>query len=250
MFGLKQGWACLFGGIMLALMLGSAIVWPHHALVARYDFLAVAALAVQIAMLGLKLESVEEAKVILVFHIVGTAMEVFKTHVHSWVYPESSLLHIGGVPLYSGFMYASVGSYIARVRRIFRMNFSHYPPVWMTWILALGIYANFFADHWRIDLRWVLFILSALLFGRTWTYFTPDRIERRMPFLLSGVLVSAFIWLAENLGTFSRSWTYPSQAHAWSPVNPQKIGSWFLLAVISFVLVSLVQKPQRSQPVQ
>jgi len=28
----------------------------------------------------------EEAKVILVFHIVGTVMEVFKTHVGSWVY--------------------------------------------------------------------------------------------------------------------------------------------------------------------
>ena len=52
----------------------------------------------------------EEAKVILAFHLVGTAMELFKTHMGSWEYPEPSLLRIGGVPLFSGFMYAAVGS--------------------------------------------------------------------------------------------------------------------------------------------
>jgi uncharacterized membrane protein YoaT (DUF817 family) len=246
MFGLKQGWASLFGGAMLALLFGTSLIWPPHALIARYDFLAVAALAVQVAMLGLKLESLEEAKVIFVFHIVGTVMEVFKTHVGSWVYPEPSLLRIGGVPLFSGFMYACVGSYIARVQRIFRMRFSNYPPTWSAWLLAAGIYANFFLDHWKIDLRWGLFAFAAVIFWRTWTCFTPDRVQRRMPFLLSGVLVSVFIWLAENLGTFSRTWIYPSQAHAWSPVHIQKVGSWFLLAIISFVLVSLVHRPERS----
>ena len=246
MFGLKQGWACLFGGIMLALLFGTSLVWPKHAPVARYDFLACAALIVQAAMLRFKLESWEEAKVILVFHIVGTAMEVFKTHVGSWIYPEPSLLRIGGVPLFSGFMYASVGSYIARIIRIFRIAFSAYPPPWTTWLFALGIYANFFADHWKIDLRYVLFALAALLFWRTWFYFTPDRARRRMPFLVGGVLVSLFIWLAENVGTFSRTWLYPSQAHVWSPVGFQKVGSWFLLTLISFVLVSLVHRPERS----
>jgi uncharacterized membrane protein YoaT (DUF817 family) len=246
MFGLKQGWACLFGAVMLALLFGSALVWPQHALIARYDFLACAALAVQVAMLGLKLESLEEAKVILIFHVVGTAMEVFKTHVGSWVYPEPSLLRIGGVPLFSGFMYASVGSYMARILRIFRISFSAYPRPWTTWLLAAGIYANFFADHWRIDLRWGLFAFAALLFWRTWFYFTPDRARRRMPFLLGGVLVSVFIWIAENVGTFSRTWLYPSQAHAWSPVGFQKVGSWFLLTLISFVLVALVHRPERS----
>jgi uncharacterized membrane protein YoaT (DUF817 family) len=246
MFGLKQGWACLFGAIMLVLLFGSNLVWPAHAPIARYDFLVCAALTVQVAMLGLKLESWEEAKVILVFHLVGTAMEVFKTYVGSWVYPEPNLLRIGGVPLFSGFMYASVGSYMARILRIFRVTFSSYPPVWSTWLLALGIYANFFADHWKIDARYILFAFAALLFWRTWFYFTPDRTRRRMPFLLGGVLVSVFIWLAENVGTFSRAWIYPSQAHAWSPVGFQKVGSWFLLTLISFILVALVHRPERS----
>ena len=249
MFGLKQGWACLFGAIMLALLFGTSLVWPQHAPIARYDFLVCAALAVQVVMLGLKLESWEEAKVILVFHVVGTAMEVFKTHVGSWVYPEPSLLRIGGVPLFSGFMYASVGSYLARVWRIFRFSFTHYPPPWTTWLLGAGVYVNFFTDHWLFDARYVLFVVAAVIYFRTWVCFTPDRAQRKMPFLLGLVLVSLFIWFAENIGTFSRAWIYPSQAQAWAPVGFQKIGSWFLLTVISFVLVALVHRPERSSEV-
>ena len=43
-------------------------------------------------MLAFRLETWEEAKVIFVFHVVGTAMEIFKTSVGSWIYPEPSLL--------------------------------------------------------------------------------------------------------------------------------------------------------------
>ena len=28
-FGIKQAWACLFGGIMLALLLGTHLLWRH-----------------------------------------------------------------------------------------------------------------------------------------------------------------------------------------------------------------------------
>jgi len=52
---------------------------------------------------------------------------LFKTSAGSWLYPEPSLLRIGGVPLFSGFMYAAVGSYIARVWRICDFRFTHYP---------------------------------------------------------------------------------------------------------------------------
>ena len=76
--------------------------------------LLLAAVAIQIAMLAFRLETFEEARVIFVFHVVGTVMEIFKTSVGSWLYPEPSLLRIGGVPLFSGFMYAAIGSYIAR----------------------------------------------------------------------------------------------------------------------------------------
>jgi len=245
MFGLKQGWACLFGGLMLALLVGTHLFWPSQGgLIPRYDFLVIAAVAIQLAMLGFRLESLEEARVILVFHIVGTIMELFKTAHGSWIYPEPSWLRIGDVPLFSGFMYAAVGSYIARVQRIFDIRFRHYPPLWTTWVLAAAIYINFFSHHWLPDVRLVLFVATAVLFGRGWFYFTPDRRRRSMPFLLGFLLVAVFIWFAENLGTYARAWTYPDQADGWTPVSLAKLGSWFLLMMISVVLVSLVRRPQ------
>ena len=111
---------------------------PEDASLHRYDFLTLAAIAIQVAMLAFKLETLGEAKVILIFHMVGTVMELFKTAAGSWIYPEDSFLHIGAVPLFSGFMYASVGSYIARVWRIFDFSFSNYPNPALTWLLALA----------------------------------------------------------------------------------------------------------------
>ena len=243
-FGVKQAWACVFGGLMLALLVGSHLLWPENAPIARYDFIFIGALAIQAAMLILKLESWEEARVIFLFHIVGTVMELFKTYQGSWIYPEESLLRIGMVPLFSGFMYSAVGSYIARIWRIFDIRFRHYPPLWTTWVLAAAIYVNFFAHHWLPDIRIGLFVLTAVLFGRGWFYFTVDRTRRSMPFLLGFGLVAAFIWLAENLGTFARAWIYPSQADGWHMVSINKLGAWFLLMLISVVLVSLVHKPE------
>ena len=110
-FGAKQAWACLFGGLMCALLLGTHWWYPKDALLARYDFLTLAALGIQAALLLLRMETWAEAKVILMFHAVGTVMEIFKTSAGSWIYPEANLLRIGGVPLFTGFMYAAVGSY-------------------------------------------------------------------------------------------------------------------------------------------
>lgn len=83
-FGFKQGWACLFGGLMLGMLIVSKLIWQPHWPMARYDALLVAAFLVQAAMLALKLETWEEAKVIFLFHLVGTAMAVFKTAMGSW----------------------------------------------------------------------------------------------------------------------------------------------------------------------
>lgn len=245
LFGFKQGWACLFGGLMLALLLATHLFYPAGAPLHRYDFLTLAAVAIQIAMLALRLESPREALVICAFHLIGTIMELFKTHAGSWVYPEASLLHIGPVPLFSGFMYAAVGSYIARVWRIFDFGFSRYPPVRATVLLASAIYVNFFAHHWLPDVRIALFAAAILLFGRSWIWFTPWREPRRMPLLLGFFLVALFIWLAENIGTFANAWTYPSQRHGWEMVSLMKLGAWYLLMIISFVLVSLIHGIRR-----
>lgn len=243
LFGLKQAWACLFGGLMLALLLTTHFLYPADAALSRYDFLTLAALGVQVALIALKLERLDEAMVILVFHLVGTAMEVFKTAQGSWIYPESNVLRIGGVPLFSGFMYASVGSYIARIMRLFDVRFSGYPPTWTTWALAVAAFVNFFAHHFVQDIRAGLFALSAVLFRRTWFYFRPDRVHRRMPMVVGLILVSGFIWIAENLATFASAWIYPSQKHGWTAVPITKIGAWYLLTLLSFVLVTAVHRP-------
>ncbi|OYX36437.1 MAG: hypothetical protein B7Y99_01495 [Caulobacterales bacterium 32-69-10] len=247
LFGLKQAWACLFGGLMLALLVGTHLVWPEHAPLARYDFLVLAALGIQVALLATGLERRDEAVVIAIFHIVGTGMELFKTAQGSWIYPEPSLLRLGGVPLFSGFMYACVGSYIARAMRLFEIRFERYPPLWGPWVLAVLSYVNFFSHHYAPDIRWGLFALSAALFGRAWFQFTPDRTPRRMPMLLGFLLVAIFIWFAENLGTFASAWIYPAQKDGWTLVPLTKLGSWYLLMMLSFVLVTLVHRPERAE---
>ncbi len=243
-FTLKQGWACLFGIAMLGMLVATHLLWPDQAPIARYDALVVGALTIQGLMLRFKLESWDEARVIFLFHLAGTVMELFKTYHGSWIYPEDSLLRIGAVPLFSGFMYAAVGSYIARVQRIFHIRVSDYPPIWATWLLAAGIYVNFFAHHWLPDVRGLLFALTVLLFWRTRFWFTADWARRSMPQLLGFALVALFIWVAENVATFSRAWIYPDQAAGWTPVSVHKLGAWFLLMILSVVLVSLVHRPQ------
>jgi uncharacterized membrane protein YoaT (DUF817 family) len=243
-FGLKQGWACLFGGAMVGLLIATSLWYPKEAALYRYDFLFLAALAIQTAMLAFRLETVEEAKVILIFHVVGTVMEVFKTAVGSWIYPEAAFFRIGGVPLFSGFMYASVGSYIARSWRLFDLRFIHHPPLWTLFAASAGIYANFYLHHYFFDIRLVLFAALALMCGRTWIYFRIHRHWRAMPLLLGLFLVAVFIWIAENFGTLTRTWIYPNQVNGWSMVPLGKLSSWFLLMTISYVMVAWVNRPQ------
>ena len=247
LFGLKQAWACLYAGAMLTLLVGTHLLWPANAPIARYDFLVVAAVALQILLLATGLERPREALVIAIFHVVGTIMEVFKTAQGSWTYPEESLLRIGGVPLFTGFMYACVGSFMARIIRLMDMRFQTYPPLWAPWVLAVLAYANFFTHHYLPDIRWGLFALSLVVFGRTWIQFTPDRTERRMPLVLGAVLTAFFIWVAENLGTYASAWVYPDQQQGWTPVSLAKMGSWYLLMMLSFVLVTLVHPPRRAE---
>jgi len=229
---------------MLALLVATHLFYPRGIWLPRYDFLALAALAIQLGMLRFRLETWDEAKVILAFHVAGTVMELFKTAHGSWIYPEASSLRIAGVPLFSGFMYAAVGSYIARIWRIFDIRFSHYPPLWTTWLLAAAIYVNFFAHHWLMDARFVLLAATAILFWRSKFWFRPFRRYRPMPVLIGFFLVASFIWAAENIGTLSQAWIYPDQRHGWTMVPATKLVAWYLLMIISVVLVSLVNRPE------
>ena len=244
-FVVKQGWACLFGGTMVGLLIATHYWYPRGAALSRYDFLFLSALGIQVAMLLFRLETLEEAKVILLFHVVGTLMEVFKTGVGSWIYPEPAFFRIAGVPLFSGFMYASIGSYIARCWRLLDFRFTRHPPLWSLYLLGAAIYLNFYAHHYTIDIRYGLFAVTALLFGRTWIYYKIWRKHRRMPMLIGLFLVAFFVWIAENLGTITRTWLYPHQMVGWSAVSLGKLGSWFLLLIISYALVAAVNRPEK-----
>jgi len=241
MFGLKMAWASLFAGLMLGAILLSAMFWPQNAAIARYDFLVVFAVSVQTAFLVLKLETWREAKVILLFHLSGTVMEVFKIHMGSWAYPEAGLLKIAGVPLFSGFMYASVGSFMARAIRIFGMAFRPFPHPFWNILLASAIYLNFFSHHFGPDMRVPLILATVVWFWRTRVYFTPFGQRIWMPMLLSALLSSGFLYIAENVGTLTQTWIY-SGASASGFTPPAKIGSWYLLLYVSFAQVTLVYR--------
>lgn len=154
------------------------------------------------------------------------------------------MLHIANVPLFSGFMYAAVGSYLVRVVRLFDLRFDRYPPRWIAGVLAALIYLNFFSHHWIVDVRWLLIAAVVVLFWVTSMEVRVLRVRVRMPLLAAFVGVAFVIWLAENVGTASGTWLYPSQLHGWHPVPISKMGSWFLLMMISVALVTWVSPPQ------
>ena len=243
-FGIKQAWACLFGAAMVALITATYLWYPHHAWLARYDFIFLAAIAIQAGMLGFRLETLEEAKVILIFHIVGTVMEVFKTGVGSWIYPEPCFFRIAGVPLFSGF-------HVREHRQLHRPRLAPVrfpicaPPANVERVRPRRCdLPEFLCASFMLDQRYLLFAASLLLLGRTRIYFRNWRAYRWMPLLLACFLNAFFIWIAENVGTFTKTWLYPQQMAGWTTVSVGKLGSWFLLLMISYALVAAVNKPQ------
>ena len=238
MFGIKEARACLFAGLFFACV----VLMPRAGLlgVPRYDLLLVAALAIQAWMLKSGLETRDELKAICLFHALGFALEAFKTSsgIKSWSYPDFAYTKILGVPLFSGFMYAAVGSYIIQAWRLLDLRVRHHPPYWMAALVALLIYLNFFTHHALGDVRWYLAAVALGLYARTTVSFRPLDRERRMPLLLGFVLTGFFIWLAENLGTFWGLWRYPNQLGAWSAVHVSKWSSWSLLVIMTFTIIA------------
>ncbi len=243
-FLLKQAGACLFGASLLVVIVAVRLWYPEDATLAPNDFLTLAAVAIQVIMIATRLETGRELWVIVLFHVTGTAMELFKTDMGSWMYAAEGVLRIGGVPLFSGFMYAAVGSYMVRVYRLFDLGFTRYPRRWLTAIVAVAIYANFFTHHWIWDLRWVLLVAVIALWARTVLYARVWRKVIRVPLLAAFGGVAVFIYLAENIATWAGAWAYPDQLDGWQPVSITKLVSWFLLMIISVVLVTMVYPPQ------
>ncbi len=242
MFGLKQGWACLFGALMLLGIIVSKVVWQPDWGLARYDGLFLYAISLQIGFLLLRLETLREARVILIFHVIGTVMEIFKVRIGSWGYPEPGLIKLMDVPLFSGFMYASIGSYMARVIRVFDMAFTPYPAFWQSVLLAVAIYLNFFGNYYIYDFRLLLFAATVGLYFRTRIWFSIGKNTYWMPLPLAAFFSSFFLWIAENVGTNTGTWVYAGHDGDFGWVSFAKMGSWYLLLFVSFVSVTLVYR--------
>ena len=94
--------------------------------------------------------------------------------------------------------------------------------------------ANFFTINDRSFTPGSLQVGKAVaLYGPSVIWFKADEKHRWMPLLVGMVLFSLFIWFAENIGTFARAWTYPSQKKGWHMVSIHKLGAWYLLMIIS-----------------
>ncbi len=243
-FVLKQAWACIFGAALLVAIIATRLWYPADAALAPNDFLTIVAVLIQVGMIAGRLETGRELWVIVLFHLTGTIMEIFKTDAGSWAYAADGVLRIGGVPLFSGFLYAAVGSYMVRVHRLFDNRFTRYPRRWLAAIVAAGIYVNFFLHHFWWDARWVLILAVVTLWLPTVLHARVWRRTLRVPLLPAFAGVATFIYVAENIGTLAGAWIYPNQVDGWQLVSISKLSSWFLLMIISVVLVTWVYPPR------
>ncbi|CUR54146.1 conserved membrane hypothetical protein [metagenome] len=229
--------SCAFAfGVFAGLLVVRVVELP----IARYDALLIWCLVLTFGFWVLGWETWREVCVIFGFHALGLALELFKVHQGSWVYPGDAVTKVGGVPLFAGFMYASVGSYICQAWRHFDLRVSRYPAA-ATTVVALAIYANFFTHHYLPDVRLALAVALVIVLWPCRVHFTVGPARYRMPLALSFLLIGTFLWLAENAATFLDAWNYPGQVDVWEAVHASKLGAWALLVSMSFVLVATVK---------
>jgi uncharacterized membrane protein YoaT (DUF817 family) len=239
-FSYKAASAALFGILLLLAFALTAFMGSHEFYgLFRYDYLLVYALVIQVCLLYFKLESWAEAKVIALFHLMAMVMEIFLTHplIASWHYPQPAVFKILTVPLFAGFMYSAVGSFFARSLRLYQVSVVRLPPFSHMLILALLSYVNFMSKFFVPDIRYLLFAWSTYLFWSTKVRFCLAKHELNLPMLPVLWVLAFVIWIAENISTFYQIWLYPSQIEAWHMVGWGKLGSWYLLLLLSLVLV-------------
>lgn len=221
--------SCVFGISLLFLIVLTAQFYPEQSGLSRIDFLSISAILLQILFVIFKIESFRESLMIFIFHFLGMSMEIFKTEIGSWQYPSTGYLFIAMVPIFTGFMYASVGSYILRMQRNFRCTFTAYPHY--GWVILLGalVYINFISHHYVVDIRWGLVVLSIVIFRKTRITLNFATVKMTIPYLLVLLCIGFLLWIAENMGSFYTIWRYPHQNDTWHWVSTQKIIAWYLL---------------------
>ncbi len=234
-FGWDQARCCAFA---VALLGGIAVSGLLPRLpVARYDLVLVYGIALALLARRLDWDSRRDTAVIAGCHLIGLLFELVKVRLGSWSYPEPAFTKVAGVPLYGGFLYAAVGSYVCRAWHLLELKLTGYRPRVMA-VLAAAVYLNFFTHHWLPDARWVLAALMLVATCGTWVRYTVGTYRHRMPLALTFVLIGFFLWIAENAATYAGAWSYPDQLDGWQPVSPAKFGAWALLISVTFVLAA------------
>lgn len=235
-FAYKNAVSCVFPVFIFLMLWVSPIVTPPF--LHRYDFLLLVCLAFQAFMYYSGWESKDEVKVITIFHLIGLIMEIHKVEVGSWAYPEEAWTKVFDVPLYSGFMYASVASFMTQAWRHFDLQLTAWPRNIVVYILGAAIYVNFFTNAWLYDIRWFIIPAVFLALLPTRIYFTTNGRRRHMPLFLAFFNIGLFVWLAENIATYLGAWQYPYQHSGWQMVGLSKVSSWFLMVIVSFLIVA------------
>jgi uncharacterized membrane protein YoaT (DUF817 family) len=234
----KQLHAALFAVFILA----SLTITQHVSFgLARYDLMLILCIGFQVAVVSAKLETKKELFATCCFHFLGICLEIYKVKNGSWRYPEDGL-KIGGVPLFSGFMYASVASYLMQSWRLHRMTVERFPS-W-PWAIAIGlaVYANFFFARFLGDARWYLTAAILICFGRTFVHIDAAASRWRVNLLFGFIGLGFWVWVGENYATYLGVWQYPHQYDGWEWVEVSKLSSWSILVVLTFLIVAFLKR--------
>ncbi len=170
------------------------------------------------------LETKDELKVITVFHLIGLLLEIYKVHFGSWSYPEEAHSKIFGVPLYSGFMYASVASYICQAWRRLYLQMHYWPKAIFYRAIRSNDLLQFFSRIiFYTIFRWFLALLLFIVFFRTFVEFSLRGVtyKNTTGSLLFSLSVSSF-GLQRTSQHFFGAWQYPNQREAWNLVHLSK----------------------------
>jgi uncharacterized membrane protein YoaT (DUF817 family) len=233
-FGGKNAISCIFPVFIFVSLWLSPYITPSF--MYRYDMLLLLCLSMQAAMFYFRMETFDEVKVITLFHLLGLIMEIYKVHVGSWSYPEDAYTKVFNVPIYSGFMYASVASFMTQAWRRFDLQLVKWPKNLIAIAIGAAIYLNFFFNYYY-DIRYFIFAAIFIAFFFTKIKFTNNGPAREMPLVLTFLLIGFFVWIAENIATFLGAWKYPYQHQDWQMVGFSKISSWFLMVIVSLIIV-------------
>ncbi|QPP05076.1 DUF817 domain-containing protein [Streptomyces bathyalis] len=239
LFGWLQARCCAFAAALLGGIAASRLL-PELPM-ARYDIVLLYGIALALLARRVGWDSARDTAVIAGCHVIGLLFELVKVQLGSWSYPEAALTKIAGVPLYGGFLYSAVGSYVCRSWHLMRLRLTGYRPRVMA-LLACAIYLNFFSHHWLPDARWVLAGLMLLATTGSWVHYTVGPERYRMPLALAFGLIGFFLWVAENMATYVGAWSYPDQLDGWQPVSLAKAGAWALLISVTFVMAAISRK--------